>query len=100
MNGFEKRTEEKKKSVLESAFALMNNDAGVKNLTIDDLVKEANVGKTTIFKYFGSKENIIHEVFIHFLNEMGDSAKAIMAQNGFKRNGRLSKSYYGTEQTI
>ncbi|MBC1398997.1 TetR/AcrR family transcriptional regulator [Listeria fleischmannii] len=81
MNGFEKRTEEKKKSVLESAFALMNNDAGVKNLTIDDLVKEANVGKTTIFKYFGSKENIIHEVFIHFLNEMGDSAKAIMAQN-------------------
>ncbi|WP_241432914.1 TetR/AcrR family transcriptional regulator [Listeria fleischmannii] len=71
MNGFEKRTEEKKKSVLESAFTLMNTDAGVKNLTIDDLVKAANVGKTTIFKYFGSKENIIHEVFISFFKRNG-----------------------------
>ncbi len=81
MNGFEKRTEEKKKSVLEAAFNLMNTEAGVKNLTVDDIVKSANVGKTTIFKYFGSKENIIHEVFYQFLNEMGESAKMIMAQN-------------------
>lgn len=81
MNGYEKRTQEKKNKVLEVTFHLMNTDAGVENLTMDDIAKNSNVGKTSIFKYFGSKENLIHEVFNDFLNKMGDTARAIMAEN-------------------
>ncbi|WP_122646328.1 TetR/AcrR family transcriptional regulator [Enterococcus mediterraneensis] len=80
MNGFEKRAEEKKQQVLDAAFTLMNSDTGVEKVTIEEIVKQSNVSKATIFKYFGSKENLIGEVFKRFLNEMGDSAKKIMAE--------------------
>ncbi|MEK5641565.1 TetR family transcriptional regulator [Paenibacillus rhizosphaerae] len=81
MNGFEKRTQEKKNQVLEATFRLINTDAGIENVTIDEIAKHSNVGKTTIFKYFGSKENLIHEVFKSFLTQMGETAQKIMAEN-------------------
>lgn len=81
MNGFERRTQEKKEQVLQAAFDLMNTDTGIENLTVDEVAKKAHVGKTSIFKYFGSKEQLIHEVFIRFMNTMGDTAKEIMAKN-------------------
>lgn len=81
MNGYEKRTEEKKIRVLEAAFNLINTDAGIDNFTMDEIAQNANVGKTSIFKYFGSKENLIHEVFKYFLSKMGAKAREIMLEN-------------------
>ncbi|CUX22880.1 TetR/AcrR family transcriptional regulator [Clostridium sp. C105KSO13] len=81
MNGYEKRTQEKKHQVLESTFHLMNTDAGMENLTMDEIAKNANVGKTSIFKYFGTKENLIHEVYNDFINKIGQTAHEIMAEN-------------------
>lgn len=81
MNGYEKRTQDKKNQVLKAAFNLMNNDAGIENLTMDEIAKNANVGKTSLFKYFGSKENLIHEVFKYFLDKIGEAAREIMAEN-------------------
>lgn len=78
MNGYEKRTEEKKQQVLDAAFHLMNTDLGLENLTIDEVAKVSGVGKTSIFKYFGSKENLIHEVFKFFLNKIGESSQEII----------------------
>lgn len=81
MSGYEKRTQEKKDRVLEATFNLINTDAGVENFTMDEVAKNANVGKTSIFKYFGSKENLIHEVFKHYLHKMRETAREIMTQN-------------------
>lgn len=81
MNGFEKRTQEKKNQVLEATFKLINTDIGIENVTVDEIARHANVGKTTIFKYFGSKENLVHEVFKYFLTQMGETAREIMAEN-------------------
>lgn len=80
MNGFERRTREKKEKVLKSAFELMNaSDDG--NITIEELVKHSNVGKTTIFKYFGNKDNLIREVYKYFMEEMIKRAKKIIDEN-------------------
>ncbi len=81
MNGFEKRTQQKRQQVLDATFHLINSDAGIEHVTMDDIAQQSNVGKTTIFKYFGSKENLIHEVFTSFLTQMGDTAQKIMAEN-------------------
>jgi AcrR family transcriptional regulator len=81
MNGYERRTQEKKNQVLEATLSLMSNYTGIDNLTMDEISKNANVGKTSIFKYFGSKENLIHEVFKHFLDKIGNTAREIMAEN-------------------
>lgn len=81
MNGYEKRTQEKKNQVLKAAFNLMSKGAGIENLTMDEIAKNSNVGKTSIFKYFGSKENLIHEVFKYYLNKIGKTAREIMSEN-------------------
>lgn len=81
MDGYEKRTQEKKKQVLEATFELMNSNSGLDNLTMEDIAIKSNVGKTSIFKYFGSKENLIHEVFKDFISKMVFSSHEIMAQN-------------------
>ena len=67
--------------VIEAAFHLINTDAGIENLTMDEVAKNANVGKTSIFKYFGSKEALIHEVFKDFLNKMMKTARDIILEN-------------------
>lgn len=80
MNGFERRTREKKEKVLKSAFELMNaSDDG--NIAIEELAKHSNVGKTTIFKYFGNKDNLIREVYKYFMEEMIKRAKKIIDEN-------------------
>lgn len=81
MSGYETRTQEKKKLVLNATFQLMNSESGVDNLTIDEIVKLSTVGKTSIFKYFGSKDNLIQEVYKYYLAEMMESAYVIMREN-------------------
>ena len=81
MNGFEKRTQEKKQRVLNTTFNRMNSEMGIANVTIEEVAKEACVGKTSIFNYFGSKEQLIQEVFKQFLTEMRNSAREIMTQH-------------------
>ena len=81
MNGFDKRQQQKKQQILQAAFDLMNTDSGIKNIKIDDLVEQANVSKTSIFNYFGNKENVIQEVFKQFINNLAVQAKEIIARN-------------------
>ena len=81
MNGYEKRREEKKKQILKSAFHLMNNKGRGSSVTMEEIAQEANVAKTTLFKYFGNKDNLIREVYKSFFEEMTESAKAILAKN-------------------
>ncbi|HHV12969.1 MAG TPA: TetR/AcrR family transcriptional regulator [Clostridiales bacterium] len=81
MNGYEKRTQEKRTQVLEATFNLISKDAGIENLTMDEIARHANVGKTSIFKYFGNKDNLLREVFKYFLDEIRESAQEIMSEN-------------------
>ncbi len=81
MNGYEKRTLEKKNQVLKATFSLINSDTGVENVTIDDIAEYAKVGKTSIFKYFGTKDNLIHDVYYSFLYDMANSAREVMSRN-------------------
>ena len=59
----------------------MNVKGDEKNITMEEIAKQANVAKTTLFKYFGSKDNLIREVYKSFFEEMIESAKAILAKN-------------------
>ncbi|MFY9483763.1 MAG: TetR/AcrR family transcriptional regulator [Tissierellaceae bacterium] len=80
LNGFERRTQENKKRVLKAAFELMNvSEDG--NVTVDEIAKHSKVGKTTIFNYFGSKDNLVREVYKFFLSEAFSTAKEILDEN-------------------
>jgi AcrR family transcriptional regulator len=81
LNGFQKRTEAKKKQIIQATLQLLKAKGDEKNITMEEIAKQANVAKTTIFKYFGNKDNLIREVYQSFFEEMIESAKAILAKN-------------------
>jgi AcrR family transcriptional regulator len=81
LNGFQKRTEAKKKQIIQATLQLLKAKGDEKNITMEEIAKQANVAKTTIFKYFGRKDNLIREVYQSFFEEMIESAKAILAKN-------------------
>ncbi|MFC6171881.1 TetR/AcrR family transcriptional regulator [Loigolactobacillus jiayinensis] len=81
MNGFEKRAQQKKQQILTATFTLMNTKTGVADLTINAIATQANVSKATIFKYFGTKEQLIHEIFKQFIERLYREARALIAQN-------------------
>ncbi len=81
MNGFEKRTQEKKARVLQAAFDLINTPEGVAGLTMAAVAKKSGTAKATIFKYFESKEKLIQQVFINYMEELGSQAERMLAQS-------------------
>ncbi|MHA6252634.1 TetR/AcrR family transcriptional regulator [Oceanobacillus sp. CAU 1775] len=67
MNGFERRKKLKKQNILEAALALFIKD-GIQKVSVAEIAKEANVSQVTIYNYFESKDNLIKEVIIYYVN--------------------------------
>jgi len=61
MNGFERRRQQKRESIKQSAVQLFLQN-GVEKVTIQEIAAEAKVSYATIFKYFGSKQDLVVEV--------------------------------------
>ncbi|MYL32493.1 TetR family transcriptional regulator [Pontibacillus yanchengensis] len=60
MNGFERRTELKKKNILDTAFELFSRQ-GIQKVSIQEIAKKAEVSQVTIYNYFGSKDQLLVE---------------------------------------
>jgi Transcriptional regulator len=67
MNGYEKRTEQKKESILETAQSMFFK-FGYQQVSMIDIAKKANVSKVTIFNYYGSKEILAREMMKRYIN--------------------------------
>ncbi|MBT2665610.1 TetR/AcrR family transcriptional regulator [Bacillus sp. ISL-4] len=80
MDGFQRRREQKKLNILEAALALFM-EYGVQKISIGEIAKKANVSQVTIYNYFESKHNLIHEVFIHYTNIALDEFEQILTSN-------------------
>ncbi len=81
MDGFEKRREEKEKKILETTFHLLNADEGKDHITMERIAKDANVSKSTIFKYFDNKETLIRKVFKGYIEKIIEEAREIVYQD-------------------
>jgi AcrR family transcriptional regulator len=58
MNGYKKRTEQKKASILKSARVLFNQN-GIDETKIIEIAKIAEVSPVSIYNYFNSKEGLL-----------------------------------------
>lgn len=61
MNGHEKRKLKKMNEIKRTTFELCNH-YGIQKVSVDEIAEQANVSKATIYKYFGSKEELIDDV--------------------------------------
>ncbi|MCI1904376.1 TetR/AcrR family transcriptional regulator [Enterococcus hirae] len=81
MGGNEKRTREKYQKILEASYELMNTDSGLSGFTISQVCQKTGISKTTILKYFSSKDLLIQSVLSRILDQ----------------NEKLSDEVYGNE---
>lgn len=80
MNGFERRKEQKKKSILETALALFMK-FGVQKVSVAEIAEKAAVSQVTIYNYFESKEKLTHEVLRFYVDQVWEEQKAILCSN-------------------
>jgi AcrR family transcriptional regulator len=77
MDGFQRRREQKKRNILEAAIALFI-EYGVQKVSIVDIAKKAKVSQVTIYNYFESKHNLVHEVFIYYVEKSSEDFEKIV----------------------
>ncbi|WP_059104060.1 TetR/AcrR family transcriptional regulator [Shouchella shacheensis] len=68
MDGFERRREQKKQQILEAALTLFL-DYGIQKVAMTEIAKKAMVSQVTIYNYFDNKHNLVHEVFVYYVNK-------------------------------
>ncbi|MCC3372593.1 TetR/AcrR family transcriptional regulator [Cohnella sp. REN36] len=79
MNGFEKRAQQIKDRILSTTQELLRTTPPRK-LRIADIAKAAEVSQVTIYNYFGSKEELIREVFRSFFDQVMNDYEAFMGE--------------------
>lgn len=68
MDGFERRKKRKKESIRQAAFELFSA-YGVQKVSIAEIANKAKVSQVTIYKYFGSKDELLYDVLSNYLEE-------------------------------
>ena len=68
MNGYERRTNLKKESIIKAAWELFSK-RGVTNVTIREIASKAKVSQVSIYNYFESKNNLAKEVLVSYLDK-------------------------------
>ncbi len=67
MNGFERRKKAKMESILNSAFELFCY-RGIKEVSMAEIAKKAQVSQVSIYNFFGSKENLVRQSLYSYMN--------------------------------
>ncbi|MBT3363462.1 MAG: TetR/AcrR family transcriptional regulator [Chloroflexi bacterium] len=76
MDGFERRKERKKESIVNAALELFNAH-GFKKVSINEIAKKAVVSPVSIYNHFGSKDALIKVVVKRLLDGIYEKRQAI-----------------------
>lgn len=68
MNGFERRRQNKKNSILQAALQLFKQ-YGYNKVTVAEIAQKASVSQVSIYNYFNSKENLKQELLIKLMDD-------------------------------
>ncbi len=77
MDGFERRKEQKKERIRQSAIELFKM-YGFSKVSIGDLARKANVSHVTIYNHFGSKEGVVQDVMKTVISGLVASSRAVI----------------------
>ena len=81
MNGFMRRREQKKISIMHAAATLFLEN-GLWKETIQEIAKKANVSYATIFKIFISKQNLVLEIIKWLYEQRQKQLEDLLKSNG------------------
>lgn len=69
MNGYEKRTKNKREAIVKAAEDLFA-EKGISETSITEIAAKAGVSRVTLFKYFGDKEALAREILRAWIEQM------------------------------
>lgn len=72
MDGFERRREQKKKNIYKAALELFSQFS-VNRVSIAEIAAKANVSQVTIYNYFGSKQELVKQTFMAWMDDIADN---------------------------
>lgn len=78
MNGLEVESEGKGAQILDGA-ARVFAQYGFKKTNMGDIVREAGVARATLYKYYGSKEEVFHAVLTREMGEILEEVRTAVA---------------------
>jgi AcrR family transcriptional regulator len=81
MNGFERRKEQKKESIIRAALELFKQ-YGFKKVSINDVAGKAGVSPVTIYNHFNSKGGLVRDALRRLISDMMDYYKGIINGEG------------------
>jgi AcrR family transcriptional regulator len=81
MDGFEKRRNEKKKAIMQTALELFDQ-YGFDKVTVTEIAERAHVSKVSIYNFFESKENLRRIIVKNLLDESVERIKGLIEKEG------------------
>src|SRR5690625_2020135 len=76
MDGFQRRTRQKQHNILEAALKLFMQ-YGTQKVSVSEIAKAANVSQVTIYNYYESKNNLVHEVIAYYVEKTWEKYEAL-----------------------
>lgn len=80
----------KRKRILEESFRLFSEN-GIESITMPDIAKASEVGRATIFRYFGSKLDLVVEVGARAWKRYNNDYKKRLDEAGFDSMSALEE---------
>jgi len=74
-------TQDKKTIIYEAALSLVNENIDLSRIKVADIALRANIGKGTVYEYFGSKEQVIGEALIYMFKRGIASFELVIDKN-------------------
>ena len=84
-NRHAKEREQRKEQILSSALSVFKKH-GIEKATMDEIAKEADFGKATLYYYFSSKEEIFAEQLVRGWRMIWESIEPIVHQTNQPKN--------------
>lgn len=81
MDGFEKRRNDKKAIILQTALELFSQ-YGFEKVTVTEIAEKAHVSKVSIYNFFESKDNLRRIIVKDILDESLEETKALVEKEG------------------
>lgn|SRR5690606_21766914 len=98
MDGFERRREQKKKDILQAALSLFLK-YGVQKVSVAEIAKEAAVSQVTIYNYFESKDNLVHEAIIFYTDTVWQKYYEEIFESDLSFSEKITKIIFEKKET-
>lgn len=81
MDGFEKRRNDKKKAIMQTALDLFDQ-YGFDKVTVTEIADKAHVSKVSIYNFFESKDNLRRIIIKDMLDESTEKIRMLVEEEG------------------